>query len=192
MKPKHLTAMLICCILIAASHLWAADSLPATVTEDYVIGPGDVLAISVWDNEELTKVVTVLPDGKIHFPLISELVAGGKTHAAIEKELKKKIDGFVSNPELSVMVQETSSLMIYIIGEVVGTGQLRFNTNINVLKALAMAGGFNDFAKKDKIKIYRESKGRTEIFHFNYGEVVDGENLEQNIRLERGDVVVVP
>jgi len=192
MKLKRLTAMLICCILIAASHLWAADQLPTMATKDYVIGPGDVLEISVWNNEALTRSVTVLPDGKISYPLIGEILAGGKTLAVLETELKEKIGDFVPNPNLSVMIQEVNSMLIYIIGKVNTPGRYALNTNINVLQALAVAGGLNTFAKKNKIKIYRESTGRTEIFHFEYDEVVDGENLKQNIRLERGDVVVVP
>jgi len=192
MKLKNLAATTICCILIVASHLWAADQPPAMTTEDYVIGPGDVLDISVWNNDALTRSVTVLPDGKIHYPLIGEVKAGGKTLLVLEKELKEKIGVFVPNPNLSVMAQQVNSLLIYVIGKVNSPGRYALNTNINVLQALAVAGGLNTFAKKNKIKIYRESKGKTEIFHFEYDEVTDGENLEQNIRLERGDVVVVP
>ena len=104
MKRNYLAAMFFICIFIAASPLWATDQPPVTATEDYIIGPGDVLDISVWNNEALTKAVTVLPDGKIHFPLIGEVVVGGKTLAVLEKELKNKINPFVPNPELSVMV----------------------------------------------------------------------------------------
>ena len=170
----------------------AADQPPAMAEKDYVIGPGDVLDISVWNNEALTRSVTVLPDGKIHYPLIGEILVGGKTLAILETELKEKINPFVPNPDLSVMVNQVNSLVIYVIGKVNTPGRYALNTNINVLQALATAGGLNTFAKRNKIKIYRESTGRTEIFHFDYDEVTDGENLEQNIRLERGDIVVVP
>ena len=83
-------------------------------------------------------------------------------------------------------------MLIYVIGKVKTPGRYDLNTNINVMQALAVAGGLDKFAKKDKIKIYRETKGKTEIFHFDYDEVMDGENLEQNIKLERGDLVAVP
>jgi polysaccharide export outer membrane protein len=192
MKLKRLTAMLICCILIAASHLWAAEQLPAMTTKDYVIGPGDVLDIFVWNNEALTKSVTVLPDGKIYYPLIGEVKVGGKTLAVLKKELIEKIGVYVPNPNLSVMPQQANSMLIYVVGKVNTPGQFALNTNMNVLQAIAMAGGLNTFAKKNKIKIFREAKGKTDIFHFDYDEVVDGENLKQNIRLERGDIVVVP
>ena len=152
--------------------------------KDYIIGPGDVLDISVWNNEALTKTVTVLPDGKIHYPLIGEVMVGGKTLAVLEKELKDKINPFVPNPELSVMINQVNSLLIYVIGKVNAPGRYALTMNINVLQAMAMAGGLDTFAKRNKIKIYRESIGRTEIFRFKYDEVMDGENLRQNIRLE--------
>ena len=159
---------------------------------DYVIGPGDVLDISVWNNEALTRAVTVLPDGKIHFPLIGEVVVGGKTLLVLEKELKDKINPFEPDPELSVMVNQVNSMLIYVIGKVNHPGRFVLNTNVNVLQALAMAGGLNAFAKRNKIKIFRETGGKTDMFPFEYDRVSEGENLEQNVRLERGDVVVVP
>ena len=180
---------------ISASPLQAADKAGATpppVMGDYVIGPGDVLNISVWNNEALTKAVTVLPDGKIHFPLIGEIVAGGKTLAVLEKELKTKINPFVPDPELSVMVGQVNSMLIYVIGKVNQPGRFAINTNVNVLQALATAGGLNTFAKRSKIKIFRETNGKTHIFPFDYDDVTDGEHLDQNIMLKRGDVVVVP
>ena len=126
MKRKCSTiCLLICVMFISISPALAADPVPATSNEDYVIGPGDVLAISVWNNEALTKVVTVLPDGKIQFPLISEIKVGGKTHAAIEKELGEKLNEFVSNPKLSVMIQKPASMQIYVIGEVQAPGMFR-------------------------------------------------------------------
>jgi polysaccharide export outer membrane protein len=192
MKLKHLSAMLMCCILITASHLWAADQMPSRTTQDYIIGPGDVLDISVWNNEALTKTITVLPDGKIHYPLIGEVAAGGRTLAALQKELKDKIKKYVPNPELSVMVNKVNSLLIYVIGKVNSPGRFELNANVNVLQALAIAGGLNPFAKRGKIKIFRETNGKTRILPFDYDDVTDGEHLEQNIMLERGDVVVVP
>ena len=100
MKRKSLTIMLLICILIPASSLLAAGKSTIPTTDDYIIGPGDVLDISVWNNEALSKLVTVLPDGKIHFTLIGEVAAGGKTVNDLEKELKKRISVFVPNPNL--------------------------------------------------------------------------------------------
>jgi polysaccharide export outer membrane protein len=192
MKPKYFTVVLLIVMFISISPIQAGDQLPEMAIKDYVIGPGDVLDISVWNNEALTKSVTVLPDGKIYYPLIGEVVVGGKTLAVLKKELKEKIGIFVPNPNLSIIPQQVNSMLIYVIGKVNASGQFALNTNMNVLQAIAMAGGLNTFAKRDKIKIFREAKEKTDIFHFEYDEVIEGKNLEQNIRLERGDVVVVP
>jgi polysaccharide export outer membrane protein len=181
-------------MFIIALPLQAAEQAGGMKTPmgDYVIGPGDVLDISVWNNEALTKAVTVLPDGKIHFPLINEILAGGKTLAVLEKELKTKLHPFVPDPELSVMVGQVNSMLVYVIGKVNNPGRLVLNTNVNVLQALATAGGLNTFAKRNKIKIFREENGKTRILPFEYDKVSEGENLERNVLLVRGDVVVVP
>ena len=159
---------------------------------DYIIGPGDVLDISVWKNEALAKLVTVLPDGKISFFLIGEVTAAGKTVAALHKELEVKLDRFVPDVSLSVVVSQVNSMLIYVIGRVNSPGRFVLNTNTNVLQALAMAGGLNPFAKRDKIKIFREEGAATKTLAFDYDLVAKGEALEQNIHLRRGDVIVVP
>jgi len=192
MMRKYLTAVVVAMVFVVASQLWAAEQIPEMATKDYIIGPGDMLDISVWNNQELTRSVTVLPDGKISYPLIGEVLAAGKTLAVLETELKDKIDDFVPNPSLSVVVREVNSMLIYVIGKVNTPGRFALNTNMNVLQAISMAGGLNTFAKENKIKIFREVKGKTDIFQFEYDDVIEGKNLEQNIRLERGDVVVVP
>jgi polysaccharide export outer membrane protein len=200
MKRKSLTVSLLFCFIIAASPLCAADQPPASTAkwsegvtnEDYIIGSGDVLDISVWNNEPLTKLVTVLPDGKIYFPLIGEVVAGGKTVSLLKKELEDRISTFVPKPNLSVMVQQVNSMMIYVIGKVNNPGRFVLNTNVNVLQALAMAGGLNAFAKRNSIRILRKTKGKNKIFKFVYDDVTEGKNLNQNIQLKRGDVLVVP
>ena len=168
MKQKSWTTVILIITLMTAIPLWAGDQAPTTTTRDYIIGPGDTIDISVWNNEALTKQVTVLPDGKIHFPLIGEVVVGGKTLVDLEKELKQKIGTFVPAPDLTVMVQQVNSMLIYVIGKVNRPGRFALNTNINVLQALTMAGGLNTFAKRNKIKIYRETKDTTVILPFEY------------------------
>ena len=192
MKQKSWMALLLICILMTASLLWGADQPLTTTTEDYIIGPGDVIDISVWKNQALTKQLTVLPDGKIHYPLIGEVVVGGKTLIDLEKELKQRITKFMSAPDLTVMVQEVNSMLIYVIGKVNNPGRFDLKSNINVLQALTMAGGLNTFAKRNKIKILRKTKDKNLIFTFEYDDVMEGKNLEQNIELRRGDIVVVP
>ena len=200
MKRKSLTVALLICIFIVASPLCAADKSPSpkakwselVTIENYIIGAGDVLDISVWNNEALTKQVTVLPDGKIYFPLIGEVVVGGKTISVLTKELEDRISPFVPNPNLFVMVLQPNSMLIYVIGKVNNPGRFVLNTNVNVLQALAMAGGLNPFAKRNNIRIFRKTRGKNRIFNFAYDHVTEGRNLKKNIQLKRGDVVVVP
>jgi polysaccharide export outer membrane protein len=179
-------------IFCAGAFAAAADTPMQALGQDYVIGPGDVLEISVWKEEALTKLVTVLPDGKIAFPLIGEAVASGWTVAQLKKEIETRLARYVPDPVLSVGVHQMNSLMIYVVGKVNNPGRFVLNTNVDVLQALAMAGGLNSFAKRGQIKVLRKRDGKTKIFDFDYDDVTEGKKLEQNIQLVRGDVVVVP
>ena len=166
----------------------SADDLTAN---NYTIGPGDILDISVWKNDALTKVVPVLPDGYVSFPLVGEIKAAGRTLAQFQKALKEKLIQYIPQPSLSVIVQKVN-MKIYVIGKVNRPGIFPLNTNINVLQALTMAGGLNPFAKRNEIKILRKTGNETKIYTFNYDDVSSGRNLEQDIQMVRGDVVVVP
>ena len=169
-----------------------AEPAPDIVNPDYVIGPGDALLISVWKDPELTRSVVVLPDGAITFPLIGRVMCSEKTVNALSEELIERIGRFVPDPIVTVEVQAVNSMVIYIIGRVNGPGRVALNANVNVLQALAIAGGLNPFAKKDRIRIFRNDAGVSDILLFNYDEVAAGEKLDQNILLKRGDVIVVP
>ena len=188
MKKAVLT--IVTMVIIAGAV--AAEEKTEWAAPDYVIGPGDVLDISVWKVEELTKMVTVLPDGKIAFPLVGQMMAAGKTVDQLSTELQKKLVRFVPDVNLSVLVYQVNSMMIYVIGRVNQPGRFVLNANINVLQALAMAGGLNPFAEEGKIKIFRQQGKETEIFNYDYSDVVKGKDLGQNVMLKRGDVIVVP
>lgn len=200
---KFITAILFAFYFISCAA-WAAGEpgkpakdqksaiKPAGIGGDYVIGPGDVLDISVWKDEALTRTVVVLPDGKISFPLVGEVNAGGKTVAQLKQELEKKLARFVPDMVLSVEVKQCNSMLIYVIGRVNSPGRFVLNANVNVLQALAMAGGLNPFAKKDGIKIFRYEGEKTVIFPFRYSDVIDGDHLEQNMWLRQGDLILVP
>ena len=174
----------------------AASPAPVVVNADstYPIGPGDMIGISVWKDEALTKDVVVLPDGMISFPLLGLIKAGGKTVAQLKAELEQKISEYVPEPTLNVEVRQVNSMIVYVVGRVnnPAAGRLALNADVNVLQALAMAGGLTPFAKRDKIKVFRKEGEKTETYAFNYDAVTEGKNLEQNIELKRGDVVVVP
>ena len=192
---KKLLALIILVLAMAPLSAAAAEKKAAAIPSPeaaYIIGPGDVLTISVWKDESLTRNVPVRPDGKISFPLIGEITAGGKSVSQLKKEIEKKISPYVPQPTLSVGVQAINSLLVYIIGRVNNPGRFVLNTNINVLQGLAMAGGCNSFAKRNNIKIFRKHQGRTRILEFRYDDVTGGKHLEENIILQRGDVIVVP
>jgi polysaccharide export outer membrane protein len=192
MKNKIWKVGLMVVFFLCPLTSWGAKETPVLPTDEYRIGPGDILDISVWKDEALTKQVAVLPDGKISFPLIGEVTAGGKTLAELRQELEKKLSRYVPDINLSVVVTRINSMIVYVVGRVNNPGMFALNTNVNVLQALSMAGGLNPFAKRSKIKIFREERNGTQIFPFDYDDVTKGENLPQNIRLKRGDVVVVP
>lgn len=162
------------------------------VGDDYIIGPGDLLTISLWRDDALNKEVTVLADGKISFPLVGEVMAAGKTVAELKKEMAEKLTEYVPEPVLSIEVKQPNSMVIYVTGRVNSPNRYPINSNVSVMQALSTAGGLNPFAKKNKIKIFRQEGGKTTVFLFKYDEVVDGKNIEQNISLKRGDVIIVP
>ena len=204
MKYRCFITCIICILLISAVPLWAAgeaqtpDAAKKTADEAanpdtaYIVGPGDVLDISVWKDEALTRSVAVLPDGKIYFPLIGEVQAGGRNVLELKKDIEKRFSSYVPELILHLDVRQVNSMLIYVIGRVNNPGRLTLNANINILQALAAAGGLNPFAARSKIKIFRQEGPETKTFKFDYDDVSNGSHLEQNIILKRGDVIVVP
>lgn len=168
------------------------NSQKTAANRDYIIGPGDLIGIEVWKDQTLTRTAVVLPDGKISMPLIGELQAGGRTVAALKNEINDKLSQFVPEPVLTIEVKQCNSMHIYVLGRVNTPGRSALVSNINVLQALAMAGGLNPFAKSDQIQLFRYENGTTTIFPFDYDAVTKGKNLSENIELRRGDVIYVP
>lgn len=173
----------------AASH--SKDTAAKVGDAVYRIGIGDVLMISVWKDESLTSQVIVLPDGTISFPLIGQVRVDGLALAELKSVLVKKLERYVPDVTLSLQVIQTGSRVIYVIGKVNRPGRFDLTGNISVLQALAVAGGLNSFARSKSIRIFRDSGRNMHVFQFNYDEVAKGQDLQQNIRLERGDVIVV-
>ena len=204
MTTKRFLVGLVVAAVLSSIPVWAVGGAEKSAVPEpvvvasaglgsaYVVGPGDVLDISVWKDEALTRTVIVLPDGKISFPLIGEVSAGGKTVAQLKQEIEKKLTRFVPDMVLSVEVKQCNSMLVYVIGRVNSPGRFVLNSNLNVLQVLAMAGGLNPFASKDKIKIFRNEAGKTAIFPFRYSEVADGNHMEENIWLKQGDLILVP
>ena len=158
----------------------------------YHIGPGDVLEISVWKAEFLTRQLIVPPDSNLAFPLIGEINVKNMTIKDLRKAVTEKISEYVPDATVTVMLITINSLKAYVIGKVNNPGVFPIALDTTVMQILSMAGGLNPFASEKKIHILREENNKTMKLPFNYKEVLKGENLEQNIILKRGDVIVVP
>lgn len=159
----------------------------------YVIGADDVLAINVWKEPDVSRSVPVRSDGKISLPLVGELTAGGQTPLQLEQEITKRLANYISEPEVTVIVTDSKSQRINILGMVARPGTYMLTGSATILDAIAMAGGFRDFAKQKQIYVLRANADGTEKrLTFNYKEVIKGQNPEQNIRLLPRDTVVVP
>ena len=159
----------------------------------YIIGNDDVLSINVWKEPEVSRTVPVRSDGKISLPLAGEVQASGETPLQLEKILASKLQSFISEPEVTVIVTEIKSQKFNILGMVNKSGTFPLTSSLTVLDAIALAGGFKDFAKQKSIYVLRQNpNGGESRLPFNYKEVIKGKNMEQNIRVQPGDTIVVP
>lgn len=162
-------------------------------TDEYVIGPDDVLSIAVWKEPDFTKVVPVRPDGMISMALAGDIKAAGLTVKQLQESLKKQLTAYVDNPEVSVTVQEFRSQKFNIMGQVNKPGAYPLTGPTTILDALAQAGGFRDFAKTKKIYVLRtDAAGKQVKLPFNYNEVIKGNQMDTNVNLEPRDTIVVP
>lgn len=198
--------MYIALALIAAQVAWAQQkpaSTPSRNTDSttsqaqtdrsFVIGPDDVLGIDVWKEPEVSRVVTVRSDGKISLPLIGELQAEGKTPKQLEDEIRTKLASFIADPEVTLIVQEVRSRKFNVLGQVQHPGSYVLTSSTTVLDAIALAGGFRDFAKQKAIYVLRKNADGSETrIPFNYQEVIKGDAQKQNVKLANHDTVVVP
>lgn len=172
----------------------ASQSAKATAGSDYIIGPSDVLSIDVWKDTELTRAaVLVRPDGKISLPLIGELEVSGLTALTVQHLIVQKLKEYISNPQVAVIVQEVKSRAYTVLGKIAHPGSFPLGKPTTVLEAIAIAGGFQDFAKSNKIYILRPvDGGSTKRLPFDYKNVIKGRHLEENVTLMNGDTIVVP
>ena len=158
----------------------------------YLLGSGDVLEISVWKDPELTKQVIVPPDGIISFPLINSINVKNLNVDSLRQSIAQRLSEFIPDATVSVMLLEVNSLKAYVIGKVNSPGEFSINLETNVMQILAKAGGLTPFASGGNINILRRQENKIVKIPFDYGDVEKGKNLEQNIILSPGDVVVVP
>lgn len=161
-------------------------------TEKYLINPGDLLEISVWNEDALNREVRVLPDGSIGFPLTGTVPAAGRSIEALKKELTEKLTEYIAEPVVSIAVKSTEGNVVYVTGQVKVPGKFIMPEPMNVMQILSLAGGLTPFAKGDDIIILRKTSKGAESIKFEYSDLEDGEGLTKNHLLKSGDVIVVP
>ena len=174
----------------------AADKALLTVTPDYIIGPEDILEITVWKNADLSKQVQVRPDGRISLPLLGDISAVAKTPVQLTDEISAGLRMYMENPTVSIMIKEVNSYQIYVLGEVNKPGKYPLKSKTTLLQGITVAGGFTAMAARNKIVIFRFSKdggheGLTKL-RASYDDIVVRDGSSQNMELKPGDQIVVP
>jgi polysaccharide biosynthesis/export protein len=169
-----------------------AAKKPATTDPNYVIGPQDVLDINVWKEPTVTRTVPVRPDGKISLPLLDDVQAAGLTPMQLSDSLTEKLKKFIAQPQVTVIVTQINSQRVYVIGSIARPGAYPLVPGMTILQALSSAGGFTPFANSKKIFLLRTVNGKQTKFYFNYKEVINGKNSNQNLPVAAGDTIVVP
>lgn len=173
----------------------AAPTLPKAgapaLPKDYVIGIEDILNVVSWRDKELSAEVVVRPDGKISLPMLNDVPAAGMTPEQLAAAVQKAATKFVRDPGITVIVKEIHSRKVYVVGEVAKPGTVSLGGEMNVLQAIAEAGGFLESANKGDVVVVRNENGQERRFKFNYNDVVRGKNVAQNIRLLPGDTILI-
>ena len=166
------------------------------VTPDYIIGPEDVLEITVWRNADLSRAVSVRPDGRISLPLIGDVVAVGRTPVQLAEAISTRLKEYKENPQVSIMVQQVNSYAIYILGEVKSPGKYPLKSKTTLLQAITIASGFSQLAARSKIVVFRfggNGEGEKDFkIRASYDDIVLRDDSQQNIVLKPGDTIVVP
>lgn len=165
---------------------------PAEVDEHYLLQPGDMIQISVWKERDLDREILIRPDGRISFPLAGDIQAEGKTVAQLEKEVARNIGKYVPDAVVTVVLRSPGGNQIFVTGRVTRPGSYTSARTLDVVQAIALAGGLTPFASPNKIKILRRVNDVETVISFRYGRIEKGKSLTENIILQSGDVVVVP
>lgn len=177
---------------MAAGH--PAEKSPLIVTPDYIIGPEDVLEITVWRNADLSKVVAVRPDGRISLPLVGDVTAVGRTAAALAEEISGRLKDYKENPQVSIVVREVNSYAVFVLGEVMRPGKYPLKSKTTLLQAITLAGGFTGIAARNKLVVFRfaESGQKDMKLKASYDDIIMRDSSQQNVELKPGDTIVIP
>ncbi|MBN2468042.1 MAG: polysaccharide biosynthesis/export family protein [Deltaproteobacteria bacterium] len=190
--------LLFICLPIFFLSCTTTTPVPSTTTVDlpesseYILGSEDVLEVLVWKEADLSKVITIRPDGKISLPVVGDLQAAGLSAEQLRENIRQALTDYVDEPTVTVTVQQINSLKIFIQGEVNQPGVYDLKSNFTLLQAVSLAGGFTEWAKKDRISIFRKDAEKMVTIRVNYDKIISGEDPGQNILLKRGDTIVVP
>jgi polysaccharide export outer membrane protein len=200
-KIRNITLGLILLLMILPSSVFSQQNKNvtspqktqgevATDSDQYIIGPEDVLYIHIWKEESMSKTVPVRMDGKISLPLVDDIQAAELTPLQLKDVLTKKLKDIIDNPTVSVTVMEANSFKVYVAGEVKTPGAQRLRSETSLVQLMTLVGGFTDWANQKKILIIRKEKGTEKRIKVNYKKIIDGE--EPDIIIKRGDTVIVP
>lgn len=172
----------------------AGPLAPQDVPSDYIVGPGDVLTVFVWRNQDLTVTVPVRPDGKISTPLVEDMVAVGKTPSALAHDIESVLSEYVRSPQVNVIVTQPASLFsqVKVVGQVQKPQSLAYRKGMTALDVILQVGGLSQFASGNRSKIVRKEDGRTVEIPVRLDDLLNKGDLKQNVEVRPGDVVVVP
>lgn len=162
------------------------------LAKEYLIGIGDILEISVWHEPDISKNVFVRLDGRISLPLVGDVYAKGLSPESLASKISKRVSKFIADPSITVALNESRSRMYYVLGQITRPGEYTLSYPVSILQAIARAGGFAQWAKKEKVILVRRNAGQETIIHFNYDQFVEGKDLGKNLALQPGDTLIVP
>lgn len=165
---------------------------PDATLGTYLLGPGDEIDVHVWRNPDLSRKVPVRPDGLISLPLAGEMLVSGKTVAQLNAEITTILGEYVQSPTVTVTVTQVRSMVVYVTGRVARAGTLALERPINVVQAITMAGGVQEFANRNGVVVIRTVNGKQVRIPFRYGDAVKGKGDIAELVLQSGDVVYVP
>lgn len=195
MKNLNFLKIVFVCLLLSfcVVSVTEADNKKSSVnSKSYLLGSEDVIEVLVWKEDAFSRVVIIRPDGKISLPVIGDVQAAGMATEELTEKITEKLKGFIDNPTVTVIVAQINSMKIYIQGEVARPGVYQLKSNTTVIQAISLAGGFSEWAKKNKIVIVRELNGKSSRIPVNYEKIIWGKDISQSLILERGDTIIVP
>lgn len=205
MMMKRLMSRVSCLLIVAMAigMVGCVTEEPVTYKLDlvppaeFLLGPEDILIVTVWKNQDLSREVVIRPDGMISMPLVGDVPASGMTANVLAKRIAERLTEYMASPIVSVQLKEVNSYFIYVLGEVTKPGKLPLKSYANVMQGISLAGGFTPFAKKNKIKVLRvPSVGAGEKHQIeipvHYDDILSGRAVPGNFFLKSGDTIVVP